>query len=140
MIQTLLDTNIILDIALKRLPYFESSSQIFEKIGANSINGYVAATTIADIYYIVCKEKGATTAKDFISNLIKFVDVLGVHKDHILHALGSKVQDFEDAIQSSVAEHIGINILITRNTKDYIHSPLFILTPEQFIKHLEETK
>ena len=48
----LLDTNIILDIALKRDVHFSDSSGVFKKIDNKLIYGFVTATTITDIYYI----------------------------------------------------------------------------------------
>ena len=54
--QALIDTNIILDIALKRRPFFDASAKIFDLIDKNLLSGFVTATTITDIYYIFRKE------------------------------------------------------------------------------------
>lgn len=61
----LLDTNIILDIALKREPHFELSSKIFELFDKKHIIGHITATTVTDIYYISRKEKGNEIAFEF---------------------------------------------------------------------------
>ena len=68
MIEILLDTNIILDIALKRTPFFNKSSELFKIIEEKKIIAYINATTITDIYYISRKEKNHKTAIEFIKN------------------------------------------------------------------------
>ena len=129
----LLDTNIILDIALKRTPHFENSSRLFELIDKKQIIGYITASTVTDIYYISRKEKGKVIALEFISNLIEVVDVLGVDKNIIIKAIRSKLKDFEDAVQVSAAEYNEIDIIVTRNKSDFLDSGLVILTPKELI-------
>ncbi|MFP4557805.1 MAG: type II toxin-antitoxin system VapC family toxin [Bacteroidales bacterium] len=129
----LLDTNIILDIALKREPHFEFSSKIFELIDKKRIVGYISATTITDIYYIFRKVKGKDTAIEFVSNLIEIIDIVGVDKNIIIKALKSNLNDFEDAIQVSAAECNEIEVVITRNKSDFLNSGLEILTPKELI-------
>lgn len=129
----LLDTNIILDIALKREPYFEHSSKIFELIDKNRIIGYITASTVTDIYYISRKQKGKEIATEFISNLIEIVDVIGVDKSIIVKALKSNLNDFEDAVQVSAAEYNEIEIIVTRNKSDFLNSSIEILTPKELI-------
>ena len=129
----LLDTNIILDIALKREPHFELSSKIFELIDKKRIIGYITASTVTDIYYISRKEKGNEIAIEFISNLIEIVDVIGIDKSTIVKALKSNLKDFEDAVQVSAAENYEIEIIVTRNKSDFLNSGLEILTPKELI-------
>ena len=133
----LLDTNIILDIALKRSPHFEFSSRIFELIDKKRIISYITASTVTDIYYISRKEKGKEIAIEFISNLIEVVDVLGVDKNIIVKAIKSNLKDFEDAVQVSAAEYNEIQIIVTRNKSDFLDSGLEILTPKELIDSQE---
>ena len=49
--------------------------------------------------------------------------------------VNSKFKDFEDAIQNYSAENNNlINIILTRNTKDYKESTLAIMSPEMYLK------
>ena len=135
--KVLLDTNIILDIALKREPHFEHSAKIFELIDSKLILGFITATTVTDIYYISKKDKGNKIAIEFISNLISVVDVIGVDKNTILHALQSKIVDFEDAIQAAASEYADIEIIITRNVTDFTHSNIKVLSQKELIKMMK---
>nr|NQU88996.1 hypothetical protein [Bacteroidota bacterium] len=56
--KVLLDTNIILDIALERREFFETSKELLLLINQNNIPAYVTATTVTDIYYILKRSKG----------------------------------------------------------------------------------
>ena len=129
----LLDTNIILDIALRREPHFTYSSEVFKAIDNNIILGYVTVTTITDIYYIAKREKGHQIALDFISNLIEIIDIIGIDRNIIIKSLGSQISDFEDAIQSISSLLNNIDYIITRNQKDFSKSDIKALTPAEFV-------
>lgn len=129
----LFDTNIILDIALKRYPFFNDAFKLFELIDEKKIAGSITAPTVTDIYFISKKEKGHPEAIQFINNLIKVVDVIGVDKEVIVNALFLKIFDFEDAVQISAAEFNEINTIITRNKSDFVNTAIQILTPVEFL-------
>jgi predicted nucleic acid-binding protein len=134
MTKVLFDTNIILDIALKRESFFEDAFKLFSLIDQKKIIGIITASTITDIYYISKKEKGHTESINFIKGLIEVVEVIGIDKDIIIKALTSGIQDFEDAIQTCAAELNEIEVIITRNKKDFTNTSLKILTPREFLK------
>ena len=132
--KVLFDTNIILDIALKRESFFEDAQKLFILIDEEKITGNITATTITDIYYIAKKEKGHNEAINFIENLVEVIDVIGINKEIILKALASKMKDFEDAIQSSAAEIHQIDLILTRNKNDFTDTTIKVLTPKEFLK------
>jgi predicted nucleic acid-binding protein len=132
--KVLFDTNIILDIALKRNPHFDDASRLFALIDQKKIVGNITATTITDIYYISKKEKGHSEALNFIINLVQVVDVVGIDKEVILNAIASDLKDFEDAVQASAAKLNDIEIIITRNKSDFKNITLAILTPAEFLQ------
>ncbi|MDO5523241.1 MAG: PIN domain-containing protein [Bacteroidia bacterium] len=133
--KVLFDTNIILDIALKRKSFFDSASQLFSLIDQKIIEGCITASTVTDIYYISKKEKGHNSALQFIAHLIEIVDVIDVDKEIIIKSLASRLDDFEDAIQTTAAELNGVESIITRNKKDFVNSSVEIYTPDEFLKN-----
>lgn len=134
----LFDTNVILDIALKRSPFFEHAASLFSLIDQGKIVGYITASTVTDIYYISKKEKGHVLALNFISNLIELVEVIGIDKEIISGAIKSQMKDFEDAVQAISATSIGIDIVITRNIEDFAQSKLKVFSPLEFLQNLKE--
>lgn len=132
--KVLFDTNIILDIALKRESFFEDAQKLFILIDKGIISGNITASTITDIYYIAKKEKGHNEAINFIKNIIEVIDIIGIDKETITKALTSKMKDFEDAIQSSAAELHQIDLILTRNKNDFIDTTVKVFTPKEFLK------
>ena len=132
----LLDTNIILDIILVREPFFQDSSKIFELIDGIKIKGCVTASSITDIYYIVKKNSGHANAISFIESLIITIDPVNVNRDTITLALHSNFADFEDAVQSASAELNNVDLIISRNTKDFIGGKIPAQTPTDFLKNI----
>ncbi|WP_340105404.1 type II toxin-antitoxin system VapC family toxin [Rhodohalobacter sp. 8-1] len=134
--RVLFDTNIILDVALKRMPHFELASELFEMIDRNKVTGHVTASTITDIYYISKKQKGHKSAIAFISSLIEILDVIGVDKETIINALRMDLKDFEDSIQVSAAQYYKLDCIITRNKADFEQSYLKVFTPKEYLFHI----
>ena len=99
----LLDTNIILDLALQRQPYFEEAIAIFKIIDKSNIRACVTASSITDIYYIVKKSKSHKEAIEIIKSIIQYFEIISIDKEIIVRAIESSMKDFEDAIQSFAA-------------------------------------
>ncbi len=119
---------------MKREPFFENSSQLFNLIDQNIISGNITASTITDIYYIAKKEIGHNIAIQFIEHILKIVDVVGIDKKIINKALKSDFKDLEDAIQATACELNDIDAIITRNKKDFGKANISIYTPDEFLK------
>jgi predicted nucleic acid-binding protein len=137
MIKALIDTNVILDIALKRDPFFEHASLIFDKIDDQILEGYITASSITDIYYIASKQKDKLQARTFLLNLVQIMEVIGVDKDIVMEALEGDIPDFEDAIQVFSAKSNSIDLIITRNVADFASSGMKALTPQEFIQKFD---
>ena len=134
--RVLFDTNIILDIALQREPFFRAACQLFGKIDDGTIKGFVTALSVTDIYYMSKKARGRENAIAFICELIDILDVLNVTKNTVIYALNADFKDFEDAVQYFVADMNGIDIIVTRNNADFEFSAIEICTPNELMKKL----
>ncbi len=51
--RVLIDTNVVLDFLQEREPFAENAAKLFERVDTGEIEGFIAATTITNIYYIV---------------------------------------------------------------------------------------
>ena len=130
----LLDTNVLLDFVLEREPFVEYAEQVFEAAKYHTIQLFMTATTITDLFYIARKEKGKEQTLDLIEDLLQFVEVASVDKAVILQALRSELTDFEDAVQECAAKQAAIPTIVTRNEADFSNSDLEIHSPESFVK------
>ncbi len=129
----LVDTNVLLDIALERQPFFADSLQVLSLIFHKQLEGYLSASTVSDLYYIIRRNKGHAPSIDFIRRILTFCRVAVVDQDAIESALDSNFGDFEDAIQHSTAIINQLDLIVTRNPNDYTDSTIQILTPIQLL-------
>lgn len=133
--KVLLDTNIVIDYALERQPFWQNSEQIFLLLQQGRIVGYISASTISDLYYIIRKQRGHTWTLHFLERLVKFCSVATVDYSVIAMALAANFKDFEDAIQYSTAVSSQIDAIVTRNISDFPNTTQpQILTPLQLIQ------
>ncbi|NEP10111.1 MAG: PIN domain-containing protein [Symploca sp. SIO2C1] len=51
--KVLIDTNIIVDVALEHDPFFTDSEQVVSLVEQQQIEGYISASTFSDLYYII---------------------------------------------------------------------------------------
>jgi predicted nucleic acid-binding protein len=135
-VKVLLDTNIILDVALERQPYFEASEQILALAEQGQITGYISASTFSDLYYVIRKNKGRKSALDFLGKVSGFCQVATVDQAAISMALTANFKDFEDAIQYSTAVINHLDAIVTRNSQDFARATLKIMTPDILIQEL----
>ncbi len=71
----------------------------------------------------------------FINLLMSLIGVLNMGRDTIIQALGSDFRDFEDALQHySAVQSDFIDVILTRNVKDFKKSEIGVLTPESFLR------
>jgi len=129
--RVLIDTNIILDIALQRIPFVNAADRVFYRIEKGEIKGLITALSVSDIYYVLRKNGGREKAILFIRELVDLVEVLNVNKENIMEAIASEFKDFEDAIQYSVADNNNIDMIITRNISDFKLSKIKVCYPEE---------
>ena len=132
--KVLLDTNIILDILLKRPLFFEDSIQILKLSEDKKILAFLSSNTITDIYYVIKKQYGHHESIILLKNIINYLDVLPVNYKTIKNSLNSHILDFEDAIQIEVSIENNLDIIITRNKNDFLNNKIVILTPNEFLQ------
>lgn len=131
----LIDTDVILDFFLDREPFSENAAAILSMCEKNEIAGFVTPVIISNVYYILSQENKQEKVLDKLKNLLLIIDVLVIDKTTILVALNSHFKDFEDALQNFTAELNGaIDLIITRNTKDYKKSQIGVMSPVAFLK------
>ncbi|MDR2145919.1 MAG: PIN domain-containing protein [Tannerella sp.] len=136
--KVLLDTNVIIDYAAKRMPFFLEADVIFDKIIEKKIFASISANTVTDIFYILKRENNKENTLNFIIELVKIVEILNVNKEIIISALYSGWTDFEDAVQANVALSNDIDYIITRNKKDYEQLiGIEAISPKDFLTRYE---
>ena len=78
--RVLIDTNVVLDFLQEREPFVENAARLFALVDRGEIEGFIAATTITNIYYIVRKAAGATVAQDAINQVLSDLNICAVDR------------------------------------------------------------
>jgi predicted nucleic acid-binding protein len=133
--RVLIDTDVILDFFFDREPFAANAAKVLSLCESGEIKGFITSVIISNVYYLLRQSATHEKVIEKLTLLISIIEVLTTDKDVILKALNSKFKDFEDALQNYSAEVNGqIDIIITRNTKDFKSSSLGIMTPENYLK------
>jgi predicted nucleic acid-binding protein len=117
--KVLIDTNIVLDLLLEREPFVEDAIALFDQVEAGQVRGYIAATTITNIFYIVRKAQGREAALQAVSRIAAGLEICAVDRPTIAQALASNLKDFEDGIQFACAVLNQLDAIATRDTSDF---------------------
>ncbi len=138
----LIDTDVLIDVALNRAPHARYSAQILDAAQQRRFKSYIAWHSIANFYYLVSSPNTNKAAKEFIRDLLQFVAIAAAGTEDAVYALGLPMADFEDALQVAAARVCNSDYIITRNVKHFKKSPIPAITPKsfykQFIKPLPE--
>ena len=114
-----LDTNILFDVLTKREPFYFDSLKIWTLVKEDFTRGYISAISITNLYYIIKKLKGQKIAEDFVDELMNDFEIVPLTKEILHQARTIHGKDYEDLIQYFSAIHLGCELLLTRNKKDF---------------------
>ena len=115
----LLDTNVVLDVLLARSPFEVDSAALMAAVETGAAEGFLCATTVTTIHYLMAKAVGRKTAERHIGALLRIFQIAPVTDVVLLSALGGKARDFEDAVLLESARAVSVDAIITRNPSDF---------------------
>ena len=131
----LIDTDVILDFFFDRQPFSEFAVKIFSLCESKQIQGFVTPVIYSNTYYLLKQTAKHDKVIEKLTQLLSITDVLSMDRNVVHQALISKFKDFEDALQNFSAINDGtIDVIVTRNIKDFKKSEIGVLTPESFVK------
>ncbi len=135
------DSDVVIDFFTDREPHANSASELFELNEQGSVKIFLSAVSINNIYYIVRRFLGHKKTIDVIELLTDMTEIVGTTKKEIVQALKNNFPDFEDSVQYSSALTIkDLDVIITRNIKDYRNSSIAVMTPLNFLKMREKNE
>ena len=129
----LIDTNIIIDLLAKRESFYQEAQELFTLADEKRLSFFISALTFANTYYILSRELKADEARKIMIKFKTLVQVIPLENKVLELALSSDFSDFEDAIQYYTALDNKLEIIITRNKKDFKKSKLPVLTAREYL-------
>ena len=135
--QIFIDTNVVIDFLADRSPFSEYAAILFQLAKEKKIKIFVSAISFNNTYYILRKVTSHKKALSLISEIEDIVGLQETNRKILRKAIKSNFNDFEDAIQYYSALELGaIDIITTRDLKDFKRSELPVLSPETTVKLL----
>ena len=132
----LLDTDVLIDVALDRHPHAEPAAELLDRIEHGAEAASIAWHSVANFYYLVAPALGGVNTRDFIVELTRVVAVATTDTDGIRYAAALPMADFEDAMQVAAARACGARHIVTRNVRDYERSPIRAVVPQEALSEL----
>ncbi|GHT40231.1 DNA-binding protein [Bacteroidia bacterium] len=130
--KVLIDTNVVIDWLSKRQPFVSVARRIVDLVESGRIDGYVTASSVTDIFYLSKKSHSYDEAIEGVRKVLTVFEIADTTKSILLSAILSSTHDFEDAVQTETARKISAEYIITRNTQDFLLSPIPVLSPDDF--------
>ena len=130
--KALIDTDVLLDVALAREPHLAQSANVLRWAEAEG-EAAVAWHSLPNCAYLL-KDSGRV----YLDRLLQIVEVAPVTTADALRALTLPMPDVEDAFQAAAALAWSADVVVTRNTADYRRSPVPAMTPAAFLQRVRK--
>lgn len=134
-----IDTNVIIDLLLKRDGYAEAAL-IMESGKQGIISLHASVLTMANLAYILRKELKGESLYQALRTISSLIHVTTLTDKDFQAAIELKANDFEDALQYFCAFSNNCECIITRNEKDFSFSKIQVLSPKDFLTNLYPDK
>jgi predicted nucleic acid-binding protein len=131
----MIDTNIVLDDILNRVPNADAAHKVSRLVTDGTVNGYLTANCLTDIFYIVSKCRNDDIARKVIRNLLLTFSVVSVDGGDCRMVIDFPMSDFEDALVVVCAEKANLAYIITndRSFQNVADSSVSVISPADFL-------
>ncbi|GMO43755.1 MAG: PIN domain-containing protein [Treponemataceae bacterium] len=131
----LIDCDVLIDFLTDREPFTSVAKRFIQRTQERGIDTYVAAHSITNIFYILRKVYSKDKMKQLLINLFNSISIVEINAVLINKVLlNNRFDDIEDCLQAECAVLVNADYIVTRNIKDYTHSAVPAILPEDFLK------
>ena len=134
MSRLLIDTNIVMDLLSKREKFYDEAAALFSRADKKELVLTITSLTFANTNYILTKLKSAKEAREILRKFKVLIELLNLDDKVTELALSDdSFPDFEDGLQYYSAIENQIDVIITRNKKDFKNSKIPVLSTKEFL-------
>ncbi len=134
MSRVLIDTNIVIDLLSKREEFYDEAAELFSLADKKELELTISSLIFANTNYILTRLKSTKEAREILRKFKVLVELLNLDDKIAELALSDdNFSDFEDGLQYYSALENQIDIIITRNKKDFKNSKIPVLTAKEFL-------
>ena len=134
------DLNVLLDVAQNRLPHYQASEEVLNRARLGEYTAVLPAHALTTLHYVVEKHGTTDQANETVDGLLKDFAIHPADKANFQRARQLPLKDFEDAVDTAVAEATGSQYIVTRNVTDFAGAPVPAITPAEFLEELASTE
>lgn len=128
------DTNIILDI-FAQADQFPESIVAYDIASIKRFECFISASTVSDVVYLLHRlGKTKTQTKKTMKTLFEMFSIFDTNENDCYQALESGLSDYEDALLSTSAKRHSVDIIVTRDKRDFKNSEVPTLDPGNFVE------
>jgi len=131
--RVLFDLNVVLDVLMRREPYFADAARLWALAETGQVEGFVAGHSFTTLFYLYRRQSDPERAYQALRRLLRVFRVASVDRKTIEMACDLAWRDFEDAVQATAANGAGCRYLVTRNPGDYGDQQLTVIRPADFL-------
>ena len=132
----LVDTNVFLDLILKREPFYLDAIEFIKKCRIERHEIYVNAMQFRDLEYIIRKKSPRKETYDKLINAVYAVvtKVIPLTADDAINTIFQPGKNFEDTLLANSAETAGLQVIVSSNVKDFYPTHIKAFTLKEFNK------
>jgi predicted nucleic acid-binding protein len=130
------DTNIILDMLLRRAPHAEAATRLFAALETGKIDGVLGATSLTTASYFIEKAYDSERVHQDMHDLLQLFRIASVNRSVLEKAVAAGFEDFEDAVLHEAARQARADGIVTRNADDFTAATLTVYTPAELLQAL----
>lgn len=127
--KVLFDTNVVLDFLLDRRPFSAVAARLVARVERGEIEGFLGATTLTTVHYLLAKAIGRKAALDGVRDLLRLFRVAPVDGRVLSLATELPFSDFEDAVLHEAGRLAGSRVIVTRKGEDFEGASLPVDSP-----------
>ena len=135
MMKVFLDTNIVIDLLDKRESFYIDAVKLFTLAYQKKITLFVSPMTYATASYLLRKH-GKEGMRKLLNNFRQLSQITTADERVVDAALASSFDDYEDALQYYSALTRNVDVIVTRNKKDFTPASIPVLSPAELLKQL----
>lgn len=137
----LLDTNILIDFAIRREPYFESAKKLMLLGYLKEVELWVGSSQISDLVYVVTeggKVKLAQQGRELLAKLLQFIHVYATDEDDCAFVTRSDWSNLEDCLVYRSALGVKADGIVSRDVDGFVTSSIKVYGYEELFGYMKE--
>ena len=130
----LVDTNVYLDLLLKRDEKGIVAKDFFANCLRTKSQTFLTTISLRDIEYVVHKfTHDSLSARQAALDAYRLSsEIIGITASDAINTLNSNMKDFEDSLLLEAAKRENLDLIVTNNIKDFEGNGFPVITPQKY--------